>query len=508
MMNETAIFVITLFAPLAGVVASLVIPSASHRVHRGIATVTMFVTLAGAMKLLGLSCHGVTGINESWIGLIGARFHVQADAISSLFLMLAALVGLTSLASSRRIETMAREYYLLVQTLLSGVMVALVAQDLLLFYVACEIDVLCSFLLILCWGDLKGTATSKTVSYAAMQLCLFLGAASLLMLVGFWTLYHAGGRSFDLSVLREVLAAQPLPVSLQAWVFLALLIAFGTLLSSWPCHVWAPLGYAAAPTGVSVLGGGVLKVLGVVGLTRFAIPLLPAGAAQWAGVMAVVATISILYGGWLALRQTDWKMLIGYGSVSHMGYVMLGIASMNTTAHVGVIIIMLAHGLSVALVFALLGHAEEVTGVRRIDAVSGLVRRMPFAGVSTLLALLAVCGLPGFASFWGEVMVFAGAWSVGGMAFKVGTIAAVWALVLTATYVLGGIRTTFFGQARSGGAEADIQSPFFRVVCALLLALLIVLGVFPRIITDGIRNRVEEDRAPAGVSVEFLGDHP
>jgi NADH-quinone oxidoreductase subunit M len=490
-MTSSTLLLISLFAPMAAAVLSLLIPDKQSPMFRRLALCAVVVSLLSSAALFVGVGAGAAALNVDWLPGLGARFNIGLDSVSNVFLVLAGLVGLTSLAAGGEVIRRAKEYYILVQVLLSGAMLALVAQDLLLFYVACEIDVLCSFVLIACWGDLKGAAGLKTPTHAAMLLTLFLAAGSILMLGAFWYLYHTGGHTFDLQALHDHFAIEPLSPLVQGRLFLVLLLGFGVLLAAWPFHVWAPLGYAAAPTGVSVIGGGLLKTLGAYGLMRVAVPLLPEGAHQYAGVMAGFATAGILYGGWLALRQTDWKMLLGYGSVSHMGYVLLGIATLNTTGAAGVVLILFAHGLAVAAAFALLGHVEAETGTRRIDALGGMVRQMPFVGITAVMVLFAICGLPGFASFWGEVMVFVGAWHEGTTPFRIATIAAVWGLVLTATYVLGAIRTTFFGSSREGsGVASDTKSPLFRVVCALVVAVLIVVGVCPRIITDRIQDSV------------------
>lgn len=491
-MNSSVLLLIALFAPTLAGVISLLVDNGQSSLFRRLALTSVVVSLLCSLELFWEVRAGLpTDFSVAWLPGLGSSFHVAVDGVATIFLILAGLVGLTSIAAGGEVTRRPKEYYILVQLLLSGAMLALTAQDLLLFYVGCEIDVLCSFLLIACWGDLKGAAGTRTATQAAMLLTLFLAAGSILMLVGFWYLYHTGGKTFDLVALREHFATAPLDPMVQGRLFVVLLVGFGILLASWPFHVWAPLGYAAAPTGVSVIGGGLLKTLGAYGLMRIAVPLLPEGAHQYAGVMAGFATASILYGAWLALRQTDWKLLLGYGSVSHMGYVLLGIASLNTTGAAGVVLILFAHGLAVAAAFALLGYVESVTGTRRIDAVGGMVRQMPFVGIAGVMILLAICGLPGFASFWGEVMVFVGAWHEGTRPFHIATVAAVWGLVLTATYVLGGIRSTFFGTSREGSGSTDTQSSLFRVVCALIVAVLIIVGVCPRIVTDSIQTGVQ-----------------
>ena len=488
-MHMSVALLIAVFAPIVAAVGSLLLPArnAAH-FHRLAAAATLVSLVSILMLFVGCAAGGnglVCRVRADWIPEIGASFDLGLDGISLPLLLLAGLVNMAGVMAGGRQRERQKEYYALYLLLASGVMLAIASLDLLLFYVALEIDVLCSYLLIACWGDFKDARTVSTAKSAAMMLTLFLAAGALLVTLGVWWLYQAGGRTFDLLAMQERLTAQPLALAVQSRIFLLLLAGFGILLSVWPMHVWAPAGYAAAPTGISMLSAGVLKILGAYGLIRVAAPLLPDGARAWSGLMAGLAAMNILYCGWITMRQTDWKFLLAYSSISHMGYVLLGIAANSPLGTVGAVTIMFAHGLSSAAAFALIGQVETATGSRAVASMSGLARSLAFTGPAMLLTAFAICGLPGFASFWGEILVFVGAWQQGSLPLRLAAIAAVWGLVMTATYILGAIRTSFFGPVRPEAAPCKEQStPGFRLACALLLAASMIVGFAPRIVTD------------------------
>ena len=488
-MNLGFLLLVAVFAPALTAVASLVLPVRNAACFHRIAAAATLISLAAILVLFfgcaagagGLACR----VRADWIPEIGAHFDLGVDGLSLPLLLLAGLVNMAGVLAGGRQRERQKEYYALYLLLASGALLAITALDLLLFYIGLEIDVLCSFLLIACWGDFKDAPTLRTTNSAALMLTLFLAAGALLVTLGVWTIYQAGGHTFDLLVLRERLTAQPLALAAQSRIFLLLLAGFGILMSVWPLHVWAPAGYAAAPTGISMLSAGVLKTLGAYGLIRVAVPLLPDGARAWSGLMAGLALVNILYCGWITMRQTDWKFLLAYSSISHMGYVLLGIAAVSPLGSAGAVTILFAHGLSAAVAFALIGQVETATGTRAVAGMSGLARSFAFTGPAMLLTAFAICGLPGFASFWGEILVFVGAWQQGSLPFRLAAVAAVWGLVLTATYMLGAIRTSFFGPTHpEAGPHAEQSTPAFRLACALLLAASMIVGFAPRILTD------------------------
>ena len=321
-----------------------------------------------------------------------------------------------------------------------------------------------------------------------MKLTLYLTAGAALALIGLLTMYYAGGRTMDMPTLTQNLRVD---AKTQKWIFPTLMFGFGFLASLWPFHTWSPLGYAAAPTAASMMHAGVLKKLGAYGIIRIALPLLPEGARYWANLLAILACFNILYAGWSALMQRDWKFIIGYSSVSHMGYVLLGIATLNVVGVSGAVLLMFAHGLMAALTFSLIGFFYHQTHNRYVPELSGLARKIPFIGTCMVMAVMASSGLPGFANFPSEIMVFIGAWHRGTVVFRVATICAVWGIVVTATYLLRAVRTSFFGPFdEKWSMLKDATTLWRKLPYALLLAALLAVGFYPRSLTDIIQKSV------------------
>jgi NADH-quinone oxidoreductase subunit M len=240
-----------------------------------------------------------------------------------------------------------------------------------------------------------------------------------------------------------------------------------------------------------MMHAGVLKKLGAYGIIRLALPLLPEGARHWANLIAILACFNILYAGWAAMTQKDWKFVIGYSSVSHMGYILLGIATLNVVGVSGAVLLMFAHGVMAALTFGLIGFFYHQTHNRFVPDLSGLARKIPFIGGCMVMAVMASSGLPGFANFASEVLVFLGSWQQGSALFRVATICAVWGIVVTATYLLRAVRTSFFGPFdEKWSMLKDAVSFKQRFPYALLLAVLLTVGFYPRLLTDIIKQSV------------------
>jgi NADH-quinone oxidoreductase subunit M len=278
------------------------------------------------------------------------------------------------------------------------------------------------------------------------------------------------------------------------------MFGFGILVSLWPFHTWAPLGYAAAPSATAMLHAGVLKKFGLYGLIRVALPIMPEGAKNWLGVLALLCLGNILYCGWVAMRQRDLNLLIGNSSVAHMGFVFLGIASLNVIGITGAVMVMVAHGLLAALTFALSGYLYNHAGTLDMDKLGGLLKKLPFIGTVMIMAMFAGCGLPGFANFVGELLVLFGSWKT----LPWFVVAGAWgALVIGAIYMLRAIRDIWHGETAEVAAVQD-ASAWRKVPFVLLLAALVVVGVWPRFLTDKIEpsvKRIVTATAPATVAL-------
>jgi NADH-quinone oxidoreductase subunit M len=478
--------------PLVAAFAAFLFPAGKPKAIRALA---IFATGASLLATLTLFAnfdraqggyqfvHGIT-----WLPSYECSLKFGVDGISMTLLLLVGFVSFCGTLISHEIHEREKEYYILFLALTTGISGTFATMDLFFFYFFYELAVIPMYLLIGVWGSLPPGKHGRTKEYATMKLTLYLTAGAVLALIGLLAMYYAGGRTTDIPTLMGNLR---LDANTQKWVFGTLLFGFGFLASMWPFHTWSPLGYAAAPTAASMMHAGVLKKLGAYGIIRLALPLLPEGARHWANLIAILACFNILYAGWAALTQKDWKFVIGYSSVSHMGYVLLGIATLNVVGVSGAVLLMFAHGVMAALTFSLIGFFYHQTHNRFVPDLSGLARKIPFIGVCMVMAVMASSGLPGFANFVSEVMVFLGSWQQGSTLFRVATICAVWGIVVTATYLLWAVRTSFFGPFdEKWSVLKDAVSFKQKFPYAMLLVVLLTVGFYPRLLTDIIRRSV------------------
>ncbi|MEI7729479.1 MAG: NADH-quinone oxidoreductase subunit M [Verrucomicrobiota bacterium] len=428
-----------------------------------------------------------------WVPSLGISYHVGVDGINLGLILMGALVAFAAACISRDIKTREKEFYFLLLVMTGGILGAFASLDLFFFYFFHELALVPTFIMIGVWGH------GERKNYATFQITLYLSLGALIALVGLILLYLKGGaRTFDMVELAKNIQARPLSIADQELIFPWLLFGFGILVSLWPFHSWAPLGYASAPPATAMLHAGVLKKFGLYGLLRVALPLMPQAAQYWMQWLAVLALGNILYNGWVAMRQRDLNLLIGNSSVAHMGFCFLGIASLTLIGVTGCVMVMVAHGLLAALTFALSGHIRQETGTLEINTLGGLLQRMPFAGALLVMAMMAGCGLPGFGNFAGEILVLFGAWS--GLSYIV--VFAAWgALIIGAVYMLRAVRNVLHGplpeawnKVRDAGyTEPDMPSAMAmplglwrKLPYGLLLAALLALGVYPPLLTKAI----------------------
>jgi NADH-quinone oxidoreductase subunit M len=295
----------------------------------------------------------------------------------------------------------------------------------------------------------------------------------------------ASSRSFDIRQLQAAIATMQLPADAQHHAYLLLLTGFGILASLFPFHSWAPEAYAAAPAPAAMLHAGVLKKFGLYGLLRIALPLLPEGARHWNQVLIVFLLGNIIYVGLVTIAQKRLDWMLGYSSVMHMGYIFLGIASANVVGTTGAATLIFAHGLSIALLFAVAGEIRKRTGTMVLDDLGGLGKAMPFAGLAFGLGAFAAIGLPAFANFAGEIMIFFGAfrkgWEIGHFhVFQIATVLALWGVVISAVYMLRAYRKAFMGTAGERQREFVDLRPGLRGAVVLLVTGLLWIGFYPQ----------------------------
>jgi NADH-quinone oxidoreductase subunit M len=477
--------------PLLAALALAFVPRNYRVVMRGVAVgatllsallaVKMFVQFAGAPA----DADGFRFVQQiPWVEAIGISYHVGVDGINVGLVLMGAIVAFAAACVSWEIKEREKEYYILLLVMTGGILGAFASLDLFIFYFFHELALVPTFIMIGVWGR------GKDKNYATFKITLYLSLGALIALVGLILLYlQSGASTFSIPGLLRHLRANPLSAQSQNFIFPFLLFGFGILVSLWPFHTWAPLGYGSAPSATAMLHAGVLKKFGLYGLIRVAVPMLPTAAAEWMSVVAWLCLGNLLYCGWVAMRQKDFNWLVGYSSVAHMGFVFLGIATLNTVGVTGAVLVMVAHGFLAALTFGLNGYIYQQTGTLEIDQLGGLLKRLPFVGGALLMAAFAGCGLPGFANFAGEVTVFFGAWQ----AFRTVTILACWgALIIGAVYMLRAVRAILHGPSDEKWATVQDAGSFWRKTpFVVLLAALIVFGCYPRLLTDPIRASVE-----------------
>ncbi len=484
-------------APAIAAFIVLLLPEARLAWTRMVSLVGSLVSLIGAIVVAWTYDIGAAGLQraESFplVPSLGIELSLAVDGWGVSLLLLTGIIITTGVMASWTLENRAKEFFVLLLLLVAGVLGVFVSQDLFVFFLFYEIAVLPMYLLIGIWGSRGKVEASGPFAfawkrfdiggreYAAMKLTLMLlvGSAAILIVI-FAMYFEAGGKSFDLSYLGRAQYSR----SMQLWAFPLCWLGFGSLAGVFPFHTWSPDGHAAAPTAVSMLHAGVLMKLGAFGVIRVGMMMLPEGAAIWAPWVGGIAVINVLYGAICASHQKDLKYIIAYSSVSHMGIVMLGAATLTIDGWNGAIYQMFAHGMMTGLFFALVGLVYERAHTRWIPDMGGFAKVMPGVAAFFTLAGLSSLGLPGLAGFVAEFLVFLGAWQSAHPWWAIPGILGAW---FTAVYVLRAARAIFWGE----GPPKDLHElkEAHRTEWVALWALglcLIVFGCFPRLILDFI----------------------
>lgn len=480
------ILTLILACPLVAALVLVFIPRNYRVVMRAAAVLATFLSAALAILMFvqfNTATPGPYGFKFQyqvpWIEALGIGYHVGVDGLNVGLVLMGAIVAFAAACVSWEIKEREKEFYILLLVMAGGILGAFASLDLFLFYFFHELALVPTFIMIGIWGR------GPQKNYATFQITLYLSVGALMALIGLIALYlQSGAGTFDIPKMTEYLRNNPLPAGAQGFIFPLLLFGFGILVSLWPFHTWAPLGYGSAPSATAMLHAGVLKKFGLYGLIRIALPMLPDAAQKWMPLVAWLCLGNLVYCGWVAMRQKDFNWVVGYSSVAHMGFVFLGLATLNVIGVTGAVLVMVAHGFLAALAFGLNGYLYQQTGTLEIAQLGGLLRRLPFIGGAMMLAAFAGCGLPGFANFAGEVTVLFGAWK----AFRSITILACWgALIVGAVYMLRAIRSILHGPLTEKWAQvADAANPWRQAPFALLIAGLLVFGFFPRLLTDKI----------------------
>lgn len=406
---------------------------------------------------------------------LGINMTLGADGLTLTMLLLATLVTVSALWVAPKVGKHEGLYYISLLFISAGVIGAFASLDVLFLYSFHELALIPTFLMIGIWGSGDRQA-------AAWKATIYLGLGSFVLLIGLIALYlsiPAGQRTLDLRELDQMAATGAFHPS--AWIYLILLVGFGSLVSLFPFHSWAPPAYACAPAPTAMLHAGVLKKFGLYGLIRIALPIFPEAMHEFNGLLLLLVIGNILYIGYVTVSQKRLDWTVGYSSVMHMGYIFLGLAALNLIGINGAALLMFAHGLSVAAAFALCGEIRSRTGTLDYAELGGLAKATPVLGLLFGFAAMASVGLPGFANFAGEILVFFGATAYG-PAMIIPVIVGVWGVVISAIYMLRAYRNIFWGPiAQRWEGLADIGTGAKWSVILLLVPLMIA-GFYPQLI--------------------------
>ncbi len=429
----------TFILAFAGAAALLVLPKARESASRWIALAAggggLLIAIQHCLLYSKNTDTFQSVTNWEWIPALGIRFHIGADGISLVMLLLTGLIAVTGVLFSWNVVKNPRLFFALFLTIIGACHGVFLSLDVFLLFFFYELVIVPKFFLILLWG-------STNREYGAMKLTLYSVAASALIFLGLMAAHVASGTgSFGLFEL----AAADYTRGFQLWAFPVLFLGFAVLAGIWPLHTWAPTGHVAAPTAASMLLAGVVMKLGSYGALRVAMPLFPEGLAAWSGVIAVLAGAGVIFGALAAFAQRDLKFVIGYSSIAHMGFVLLGLATLNHIGLSGAVMQMFSHGLIAGLLFAVVGRMiYERTRTRDLDELGGFRLRhaLPAATGVFIVATAASIGLPGFSGFVAELSILIGAWRAFPFYVLLGGIG----IVLTAAFSLRALNRAFLAE--------------------------------------------------------------
>ncbi|MGA2532484.1 MAG: NADH-quinone oxidoreductase subunit M [Candidatus Aminicenantales bacterium] len=471
------------FFPLAGLLLVMGIPgrrAGAIRIAANVIAGLEFLATLGLLLGFNPSAEGMQFVERAdWIKAFRVQYLMGIDGISLLLILLTSLLTfLATLSSWKAITVRVKEYYLFMLLLEVGMIGVFVSLDLVLFYVFWEVMLVPMYFLIGIWGG-------ERKLYAAIKFFLYTLFGSVVMLIGILMLY-SHYHTFDLPAMLE--AGSLLPIALQSWVFLAFFLGFAIKVPMFPFHTWLPDAHVEAPTAGSVILAGVLLKMGTYGFVRFSLPLFPEAARRFVPLIVVLALISIVYGALVSLMQKDMKKLIAYSSVSHMGFVVLGIFTFSPMAVKGAVLQMINHGISTGALFLIVGVLYERRHTRLIADFGGLSSRMPLYAAIFLVMALSSIGLPGLNGFIGEFMILMGTWNV----HWVWAAVAATGIVLGAGYMLWLYQRVMFG--RLGNPANETLKDLTARELATFIPLVVLafwIGVYPKPFLEIIDKPVE-----------------
>ncbi|MGO8701532.1 MAG: complex I subunit 4 family protein [Limisphaerales bacterium] len=473
----------TIYISFIGSLLLMLWPSLASRPARVIALLTalagLALALAGAVECERGTVNGQLWeiANAAWIPQLGIHYHLAADGISVTLVLLTGIAAVCGILFSWNVESRTKEFFALYLGLIGAIYGVFLSFDLFLLFVFYELAIIPKYFLIARWGSTRR-------EYGAMKLVLYSFIGSAMVLIGLIAAFVvAGGHTFDLPVLAQF----PFPAAFQKWAFLLVFVGFAVLAGLWPFHTWAPTGHVAAPTAASMLLAGVVMKLGAYGALRVGMTLFPIGLQTWRKEIALLAVIGIVYGATVALVQRDFKFVIGYSSVSHMGFVLLGFMTLTQVGLSGAILQMFSHGIIAGLLFAVVGrmvydraHSRDLTELQRLN----LNRTLPFAAATFAIAGAASMGLPGFSGFIAEMQVLVGAWQ----AFPLFTIFAGVGILIGVAYTWRALLKAFYAEDSTPASLPPARmapiSIAERTGACVLLGTSLLIGLYPKLLLD------------------------
>ena len=498
--NSVSLLAWTIYLSFAGSLLLALMPGKKPALSRWLALAFAVAGLALAVQgfVAGMGQGRVTLVDLVWVPSMGIRFLLAADGISRVLVLLTGLAAVAGVLFSWNIDLRTNEFFAFYFALIGAVYGVFLSFDLFLLFVFYEIAIVPKYFLIAIWGSTRR-------EYAAMKLVIYSFAGSAMVLIGLLAAYTTAG-SHSTGLVE--LAHAGLPISFQLWCFPLVFTGFAILAGMWPFHTWAPTGHVAAPTAASMLLAGVVMKLGAYGCLRVGIALFPRGLdpwgfsfigiGSWRGVFALLALVGIVYGALAALAQSDFKFVIGYSSVSHMGFVLLGLMTLNQIGVTGAVLQMFSHGIIAGLLFAIVGRIVYVrTHTRQLAELETmhLSKRMPFAAAAFVVAGMASIGLPGFSGFVAELQVLIGAWKVNHWWVAAAGIG----LVVSVAYIWRAMQKAFFSdllpsahvlEQEHNHAFAAITWPEVTGV-VMLAGVSLFVGLYPKILLDAIDPAVK-----------------
>ena len=475
---------ILVFLPILGLIIIMLLPRSAAPKAKTVALIfTLFtVAISAYIWFIFDKTSGNMQFVEryNWIQGVNIYYNIGIDGISLPIVFLTCILSVLGVLVSWNIDNRQKAFFALLLLLQTGMLGVFVALDFILFYIFWELVLLPMFFLIGIWG-------SSRRHYASIKFFIYTLFGSVLMLVGILIIFYKSGiNSFDMLGL----AKNSIAPNTQNWIFFLMFMGFAIKVPMFPLHTWLPDAHTEAPTAGSVLLAGILLKMGAYGFIRIAIPILPYASKSWAPAISILAIIGIIYGALACLVQKDVKRLIAFSSVSHMGFVMLGIASLNPTAITGSVLQMFNHGCITGMLFLIIGMIYDRTHTRQISELGGLANKMPFFAGMLAFASFASLGLPGLSGFWGEFMILFGTYKNHTVFYQVMVYIAVLGLVLGAAYLLLMLQKVIFGEYKGQVQEFKKVSAVDIITLIPLIIIIIYIGVYPSGIINVISSSV------------------